>query len=333
MGKSFEAKTTRYKNINFKSKLEAQFAYLLDLLHAEWVYEPEAYNLYDNNDAFFEEYTPDFCIFKNKGKGFETFWVETKGAFKHSYYFCDYELKYFEQFGYGYGYEEFLAFREEKKCLFWSTLQPVLIIDKILNPWQCDLMYKLNNKWDAKYLLQDKIFKETANGACFLRPYNSLFFNAWEEDERLNLAVFLNNLENKKIRPYEWENIEKIYNANKLNDFIKKYPTNIEGKWFFAFKKMQTEINKKQTDDLQILPATDGKNFMLVDPRKDVFNHFETIEAYRKAFQSKTEFIRGNYECYRLVTEKVDKKPVTKTSKTFLNEKHLQSENGEFKLC
>lgn len=45
-----------YKGIQFRSRLEARWAYYFDLLGLPWVYEPEAYSLPSGN------YLPDFFI-------------------------------------------------------------------------------------------------------------------------------------------------------------------------------------------------------------------------------------------------------------------------------
>lgn len=55
-----EAKPTRYRGVQFKSRLEARWAIFLDNLYliTEWVYEPAKFKMQGTN----WEYTPDFRI-------------------------------------------------------------------------------------------------------------------------------------------------------------------------------------------------------------------------------------------------------------------------------
>ena len=48
---------TEYKDILFRSRLEARWAILFDALELEWVYEPDCFILSNN-----QKYTPDFYI-------------------------------------------------------------------------------------------------------------------------------------------------------------------------------------------------------------------------------------------------------------------------------
>ena len=48
---------TEYKEILFRSRLEARWAILFDALNIEWVYEPDCFILSNN-----QKYTPDFYI-------------------------------------------------------------------------------------------------------------------------------------------------------------------------------------------------------------------------------------------------------------------------------
>jgi len=52
---------TEYKEILFRSRLEARWAILFDALNLEWVYEPDCFLLSNN-----QKYTPDFYIPKFK---------------------------------------------------------------------------------------------------------------------------------------------------------------------------------------------------------------------------------------------------------------------------
>lgn len=65
---------TYYKDIEFKSKLEAQWAVFFDAVGAEWEYEPQYFDL-----GLGVRYRPDFLI-SNKGRGGKKLWVEVKGV-------------------------------------------------------------------------------------------------------------------------------------------------------------------------------------------------------------------------------------------------------------
>lgn len=69
---------TSYKGYRFRSRLEARWAYCLDLLNWKWEYEPEGYDL---GDAGF--YLPDFLLRKDgDGEGYKDgdpmLWIEVK---------------------------------------------------------------------------------------------------------------------------------------------------------------------------------------------------------------------------------------------------------------
>ena len=73
-----EVKPTEYNGISFRSKLEAQYALLFDLLYQEWYYEPAKFDigLYEK-----QVYIPDFYLACG-------YWIEVKpanyeGAAKH----------------------------------------------------------------------------------------------------------------------------------------------------------------------------------------------------------------------------------------------------------
>lgn len=57
-----------YKGIQFKSKLESKFAFLLDQANIKWKYEPQIFLLSNG-----EYYKPDFYLYELNT------WVETKG--------------------------------------------------------------------------------------------------------------------------------------------------------------------------------------------------------------------------------------------------------------
>lgn len=67
MDKQIQAKPSIYRDITFRSRLEARWAVYLDLRGIEWEYEPFTY-IY-TNEAFpsaRERYTPDFYWVHNK---------------------------------------------------------------------------------------------------------------------------------------------------------------------------------------------------------------------------------------------------------------------------
>lgn len=76
---------TEYKEILFRSRLEARWAILFDALNIEWVYEPDCFILSNN-----QKYTPDFYIPK-----FELY-VEVKPSF--SWQNIDYHINRYKLF-------------------------------------------------------------------------------------------------------------------------------------------------------------------------------------------------------------------------------------------
>ena len=62
---------TKYKGIEMRSKLESKFAFFLDALCIEWIYEPQTFML---SKGFM--YKPDFYLPKLKT------WIEVKGIIK-----------------------------------------------------------------------------------------------------------------------------------------------------------------------------------------------------------------------------------------------------------
>jgi hypothetical protein len=71
---------TKYRGYEFRSRLEARWAYLFDVAGVEWRYEPEAYDLGDG-----DHYLPDFFLPLKpdhwRRKEFEDpgYWIEIKG--------------------------------------------------------------------------------------------------------------------------------------------------------------------------------------------------------------------------------------------------------------
>jgi hypothetical protein len=71
---------TTYRGVKFRSKLEAQWSFVFDLMGIEWHYEPQAFHTSHG------PYLPDFFLPKtNRGKGS---WVEVKAAEPTD---CEYE--------------------------------------------------------------------------------------------------------------------------------------------------------------------------------------------------------------------------------------------------
>lgn len=68
MTEDIDAIKTTYSGQTFKSRLEANMAYVLDEIGYEWIYEPESF-LLDNG----EHYQPDFYVPELN------LWVETRG--------------------------------------------------------------------------------------------------------------------------------------------------------------------------------------------------------------------------------------------------------------
>lgn len=68
MSGAIKAIETQYKGYNFRSRLEARYAYMLDLLAIEYEYEKEGYTLPSG------EYLPDFWLPGVK------MWAEVKGT-------------------------------------------------------------------------------------------------------------------------------------------------------------------------------------------------------------------------------------------------------------
>ena len=57
MARYIKARGTRYKGVDFRSKLEAQWAVFWDELRVKWEYEPQTFKFADG-----KQYTPDFWI-------------------------------------------------------------------------------------------------------------------------------------------------------------------------------------------------------------------------------------------------------------------------------
>lgn len=68
-----EALPTTYRGVNFRSRLEARWAFFLDYLDTEWLYEPQRYVIEGLNGEQWT-YLPDFFLPATKT------WVEVKGA-------------------------------------------------------------------------------------------------------------------------------------------------------------------------------------------------------------------------------------------------------------
>ena len=102
---------TEYKGIVFRSKLEAQTAVLLDAVGAEWVYEPETFQLHDGRF-----YLPDFQVFGFLGEA-PCFYIEVKGCFNQG---------------------------RDDESLVLNFSKPIIIIDRIL---PLDEMLKLEDNF------------------------------------------------------------------------------------------------------------------------------------------------------------------------------------------
>lgn len=66
---------TEYHGYRFRSRLEARWAVFFDEIGADWVYEPEGYELPDGT-----RYLPDFLLHNVRGRGAPDIYVEVKGA-------------------------------------------------------------------------------------------------------------------------------------------------------------------------------------------------------------------------------------------------------------
>lgn len=65
---------TLYKGYRFRSRLEARWAVFFDEIGADWLYEPEGFELPDGT-----KYLPDFLIKNVQGRGAKNIYVEIKG--------------------------------------------------------------------------------------------------------------------------------------------------------------------------------------------------------------------------------------------------------------
>ena len=110
---AIDSKKGKYKGESFKSQLEIKIACLLDLLRADWEYEPELFQL--ENGVW---YRPDFLIKNNQGYGGERFWIECKGAFN---------LIYKDKNG------SYKKREDEKQVLLFSKENPIMVIDDVPN--------------------------------------------------------------------------------------------------------------------------------------------------------------------------------------------------------
>lgn len=62
---------TKYKGIEFKSRLEARWARYLDLLGYDWIYENETYQLEDGTWYCPDFYLPKYKIFIEDAKNYK----------------------------------------------------------------------------------------------------------------------------------------------------------------------------------------------------------------------------------------------------------------------
>lgn len=70
-----QAIPTRWNGVNFRSRLEARWAMIFDLVELDWQYEPEGLQLPSG------WYVPDFCILEDCGDYFAKHWIEIKPAY------------------------------------------------------------------------------------------------------------------------------------------------------------------------------------------------------------------------------------------------------------
>ena len=93
-----KAKPTMYKNILFRSRLEAKWAVFFDEMGITWQYEPGIYKVPIN--GYFIKYTPDFALLNVKTQQEIThpLYVEVKGV-NHYYEIYEKERQILESFG------------------------------------------------------------------------------------------------------------------------------------------------------------------------------------------------------------------------------------------
>lgn len=143
---------TIYNGVQFRSKLEAQYALLFDLLYVEWAYEPAQFTV-----GFYEKhgYIPDFYL-KDEGM-----WVEIKppnftGDERHNDFFqmmgdCFVVVK-----GSPFDSEEYIIKNEEFKPLCYVH-HPSNFIRALVNQYQ--QIGPMGRTFTANYEQKAKAFK------------------------------------------------------------------------------------------------------------------------------------------------------------------------------